>query len=240
MLDSGLFRLFQLHLVDAALHELKSHAGALDLGQAENAALKERLSATEEIRALPKKLRQEQTDLELEQKSLQDKRALLNKKVYGGSVVSPKEIMAMETEIASLGVRIDGLDERQFEILEALPDAEAKAKEIERELALLKRTIQEKQALAKSEHESLKESYAATVKKRPPALAKVSPHLVEQYEVLRTRIGTPAMAVITKNSSCGACGILLPERVMELVRQDRVVNCESCRRILFSPMPGAE
>jgi len=41
------------------------------------------------------------------------------------------------------------------------------------------------------------------------------------------------MAKITKESSCGACGLSLAEKTIEYVKADRYVPCEQCHRILY-------
>lgn len=239
MLDSGLFRLFQLHQVDAALQELKAHASALDVGQEDAKELKAKLEEFEPVRSRARTLRQEQTDLELKQKQLQDKKKASEKKLYDGSMVNSREIAALEKEIAALGEQIDAADLRLLKLMDELPAAQESAKKAELILVKIQKKIQAKKEAAQEEHKRLQAEYAQVAQKRAPALAKVPKTLLEPYEALKARIGPPAMAVVTDQSRCGACGILVPERARELIRQDRMVPCESCRRFLFIVVPGS-
>jgi hypothetical protein len=238
MLDSGLFRLFQLHHVDAALQELKAHAAALDVGQEDARELKAKMEEFEPVRALARALRQEQTDLELKQKQLQDKKKASEKKLYDGSMVNSREIAALEKEIALLGEQIDAADMRLLELLDEVPAAQQNAKKAEIILVKIQKRIQEKKEAAQEEHKKLQADYAALSQKRAPAWAKVPKTLLDPYEALKGKIGAPAMAVVNDQGRCGACGILVPERAREMVRQDRMVPCESCKRYLFIAVPA--
>lgn len=233
-MDSPLYRLFRLHKVDAALHELKAQAAALDVGQEEHARLKAAMAETEPVRSLAKQLKQEQTDLEFLAADCRSKRTNYEAKLYGGTVVSPKEIKALEDEITLLGRKANEADDRLLELMELLPKAEADAKEAERALGRLKAALEAKKKAAVDIHAHLKVDYSKRAKERDPAASLVPRPILDHYEAVRTRIGTPAMALVTDAQRCAACGMTVPEKVLDQVRQDKMVQCESCRRILFS------
>ncbi|MFQ3678604.1 MAG: hypothetical protein SNJ74_11745 [Fimbriimonadaceae bacterium] len=41
------------------------------------------------------------------------------------------------------------------------------------------------------------------------------------------------MAKISKTGSCGMCGTMLPEKLIEGAREGRLVACEGCHRFLY-------
>src|SRR5947209_4308261 len=99
MSETDLRNLWKLHLVDYQLLEIRKRAAALDPGKrlmAEIAALNMQLEAKA---AHLKTLHGEQTDVELQQKSLDDKLKKIDKELYGGKIVNPREVEAFQKEI---------------------------------------------------------------------------------------------------------------------------------------------
>lgn len=238
MPDTGLATLYQLHLLDASLHEMKARASALDVGQEETAKFKQRAAETEEVRTYAKNLKQEEADLEAKVKSWADKKAAWNKKLYDGSVVSNREVESIQAEMASLTAQIEAAEARAMEILELMPAAAAEAKKAEVELVKLKKIVEQKKIDAAEELKSLQAKYAERAKFREPMAVKVPKPLLAQYESVRKHVGTPAMALVREDGYCAACGLPIPTKTQERVRQDYVTACESCHRILFMPLGG--
>lgn len=238
MSDTGLAQLYQLHLLDSSLHEMRSRANALDVGQEETALFRKRAAETEEVRQRAKDLKQEEADLEAKASAMAAKKKAWNKKLYDGSVVSSKEVANIEAEIKSLTEQIEAAEARAMELLEILPAATAEAKRAEVELLKLKRRVEEKKVLAAEELKTLQAKHAERSKFRAPIAEKVRKPLLAQYEAIRKKSGIPAMAIVREDGYCGACGMPIPINTQERVRQDIVTTCESCHRILFMPLGG--
>lgn len=238
MAEAGLAQLIQLHLLDSSLHELKSRANALDVGQEETALFKKRAAETAEVRQRAKDLKQEEADLEAKAASLAAKKKTWHKKLYDGSVVSPREVENIEAEIISLTVQIEAAEASAMELLEVLPTAQAEARNAEIELFRLKKTVEEKKAQAGEDLKALQARYAEKAKFRAPIAEKVRAPLLAQYEAIRRKIGVPAMAEAKEDGHCAGCGLPVPTKTQERVRQDHVAVCESCHRILFMPLGG--
>ena len=69
---------------------------------------------------------------------------------------------------------------------------------------------------------------------RPIAAQEVPPALLARYEAIRKKYDGIGMARISKTGSCEACGTRLPTKVVEDVKDGRVVTCEACHRILYA------
>jgi uncharacterized protein len=233
MADSGLADLYRLHLVDAALHDLQAHAAALDVGKAEAKQIQDIESDPAGTLGKALALKREVKDLEGQQGSLREKLKKLDKDLYGGSIVNPREVENVQKDMAMVQAQIDGLDERLLALYEEVPVAEAAASDVKAETERLRATIAKKQAEAKAEHAKLQAEYAATSKRRAPLAEKVPRPLLAQYDALRQKLGT-GMAIVTPTGRCGHCGMLVPEKARDALRQERVVQCEQCRRILFN------
>jgi predicted nucleic acid-binding Zn-ribbon protein len=237
MPDPGLARLYRLHVVDSALHDLKSRAGALDTGQAEKAELKAYMAETESVRAQAKKLSTDLKDLELEAASLQAKKAKFDKQLFDGSVTTSREAENVQKEIAMIGELIDKIEGREIEILDALPPVQKEAQEYEAHIEELQKAVVRKHKKAVEDQELIKAAYAEKLPKRAPLAKDVPEPLLKVYEALRPKLGV-AMALVTEDHRCSVCGMHTPDKAVEMIRHDRVVQCEQCRRILFSPIPS--
>lgn len=234
----GLALLYQLHLVDQELVELRERAAALDTGKAIAAELK-RLEdeygvAHREASALNGELK----DLELKQRAAEDKIRDFTKKLYGGTVVSPREVANIEAEIEMLKGQREKCDERILELWDLVPPAQAKADELKGAVDRRKQALAKRRDAAQAEHKKLQEHYSAKAAERGPRATPVPQPLLVQYEQVRKRTGDTAMAVVTEHQTCAACGMRVPEKANEALKDDRLTFCESCGRILFRPVLG--
>ena len=108
---------------------------------------------------------------------------------------------------------------------------------IEARIEELQRSILRKRKKAGAEQQAIKTAYAEKAVHRAPLAKTVPEPLLRQYEALRATLDV-AMALVTDAQTCGACGVHVPEKAVENIKQDRVAQCEQCRRILFSPIPN--
>lgn len=232
MAGNGLFSLYKLHLVDAALYEMKQRAASLDVGKAELARIKEIETDPDGVLGTARALAVELKDHELQQKSLEDKIKKIDSDIYGGKIVNSKEISSLEKERGQVSEQRNKVDSRIMEIWDELPIVQEPAKAHESEIASLNQTIAKKRVAAKAEHEKLQVAYKEKAKLRPAALADVPKALLDQYEKLRAKLDV-GMALVTDEHRCASCGMHIPERAFEFIIEDRVTQCENCRRILF-------
>ena len=232
MSGHGLFALYKLHLVDSALYDIKKHAQALDVGKEEQAQIKELEADPDGTLTTYRALSVELKDRELEQKSLEDKIKKLDTDLYSGKVVSPREVANIEKDKASIIEQRGKIDSRILELWEILPEAKEVAAHVEGQIATLKDAIAKKQAKAKAEHEKLQVEFKAKAALRPSLVKNVPPQLLAQYDKLREKLGV-GMALVTREHRCSVCGMHVPEKAFTYILEDKVIQCENCRRILF-------
>lgn len=232
MASLELRKLWQLHQIDASLLEIQKRAAALDPGKSIMAQIKALEAELGEKGDAAKALHAEQTDLELQQKGNEDKLKRIDKELYGGSVVSPREVEMLEKEIESLKRRNSDIDTRLLELMEVVPPAQETARAIEKKIHAAKVQLKEHQKKALELKAELEANYKRFTAARPKAAAEVEKILLSRYEAIRQRHGGVGMAD-AKKGSCGACGTLLPERTMTLLKDDQVAMCDNCHRILY-------
>jgi len=239
MQSADLAKLYRLHRVDAQISEIRKRAAALDPGRAEERHYR---SAEEEYgksAAALAALRAELTDLELEQKALEEKIGKFDKELYGGKIVNPKEIETIQKEISLLKDRRPAMDEKILLLWEKIPEAEKAHAVSEENLNSAKKLLQGAQRRALEAKSQMETQFKELTTQRPQALQGIDEGLLKRYEEVRKRTGDVAMAEIGPKGNCSRCGTVLPERIVQSVKEDRWTLCENCHRILFAPVPAA-
>jgi len=232
MPSADMRRLFKLHRIDTALHDIRMRAAALDPGRktaAEIQALEKQLGDTP-----AKTLQSELTDLELKQKSFDEKIKKFDKELYGGKVVNPREVEAIQKEIGILKRQRGDLDLRILQIWEELPPAKEHAEKLEKALSERKQHLAQEQKAALQEKAKLEAEFKQKSAERPALAKEVAPTLLSRYESIRQKHGGVGIGEVdVKKKICTACGTSLPTRTIEALKEDKVVTCESCHRILY-------
>ncbi len=235
---SELYSLYKLHRIDSAIYSLRQEAAGLDTGQEEERKIKELSKLHEDVGGKAKALLAEQKDLELQQKALAEKIAGFNKKLYDGSIVSPKEIENIEKEIVMLNALSDKHDERLLELFEVSPPIVEGAAKVNAQLDALNQTIKDKREHAVKRHYDIKVEFDSLKTHRPEVARQVPKELLDKYEEVRKKSGDVAMADVTDEQACSQCGMHVPRKQSEFLDSDRVVFCEGCHRILFKAVPA--
>jgi uncharacterized protein len=231
MPSEELRRLHKLHLIDTALHEIRKRAAALDPGR--KTASEIQILEKQLAEGPAKKLHSEMIDLELKQKTYQEKIAKFEKDLYGGKVINPREVESIQKEITILKQQRGELDERILQIWDELPPEQEKADKIEKGIAQRKTLLAQEQKAAMQAKAQLEAEFKEKSAMRPQHAKEIAPTLLARYEGIRQKHGTGMGEVDVKKRSCGACGTSLPTRVIEALKEDKVVTCESCHRILY-------
>jgi predicted nucleic acid-binding Zn-ribbon protein len=226
-------RLWALHEVDTELTEIKKRAAGLDVGQAEAAAIQTLEAANAESSKLYHDLLTAQTDVNLQRKGTEDKIKQIETKLYSGTITNAREVANYNKELEGLQKQLEGLVSRLEDIAKAIPPLKIKEDKLDAARSELKKKQAAKLAAARELKPKMEAAYKAAVAKRAEALKAVPPPLVARYDAIRARQNGIGMGQVTKTQNCSSCGTNLPERVVDAVKSDRIVTCESCHRILY-------
>lgn len=211
------------------------------------ASLPERVELAEQEAAIARldaelaAVRDRLTELQRSQKRLEDEIATIeakgeaeSKKLYSGTVTSPRELQAMQEEIDALTRRQRGLEDDLLDLMEA---AEPIAEEVDRlearrdDLAATAAAIRSRIAEAEAE---IDDELAGVAAARDEVAAQVAAELLATYDKLRERLGGIAVARL-EGTQCLGCHISLPAAELDQVRRsapDALVFHEECGRIL--------
>ncbi len=233
MASDDLRRLWNLAQIDNALNEIRKKAANLDVGQRIQKELDLLNTDFSEKNKVSTALSSELKDLELKQKTFEDKISKSDKTLYGGQVVNPREVEALKAEIESLKKQRDASDERILELYELVPPAKKLADAAEAKVAVKKKELSERRQVAIKEKEQLEKSYKEYATARPEKAKIVSPTLLARYEAIAKGHGGIGMVQALKTGHCGGCGMHLAERTMQMLKDEKTITCEACHRILY-------
>ncbi|MDK3156843.1 hypothetical protein QPK87_09675 [Kamptonema cortianum] len=187
MSDERLYRLYKLHVIDKKLFEIKSRAGALDVGKRELVAAQKLESETAEIRQKFEDLAAKAKEIENREVTSEEKLNKFQKQLYDGSLTNPREIENVQKEIEMLEELVVKLDDDRKAILAERESIRAEAEAATRKIQALKDQATAKRKQAQAEHERLQEAFKATGIERPPVLKEVEPNLLREYDAVRKK-----------------------------------------------------
>jgi len=179
-------------------------------------------------------LRRSQQRLEDEIASLRTRAAQADKQLYSGTTNNPRELQALQDDIASIQRRISKLEDDELDVMEATEPVDA-----ERAVLVARRDRHDQQAqalrveLAEVEAEIAAE--LASVREQREIAAKAVPDdLWPEYDRLRASLGGIAIARLV-GSTCQGCHLALSAVEVDRIRKmslDEPVHCEECGRLL--------
>jgi uncharacterized protein len=227
-----------------AVQELDTHADQLVHRsqtlpvRGQLAALEEQVAAVDariaEVDGRRAELGKAQQRLEDEVASLQDKAALADKQLYSGTTNNPRELQALQDDIASIRRRITKLEDDELEVMEATEPVEAQRAELVAERDRLDQDAARLRAeLAEAEAE-IEAELRDVGQRREAAAAEVPEELWPEYDRLRAQLGGVAIARLA-GSTCQGCHLGLSAVEVDRIRHlspDEPVHCEECGRLL--------
>ncbi len=238
MSDERLFRLYKLHQVDEKLLAIKARAEHLDVGKRELALAKKLATDNADLLSQAKATKQKLAELTLKEDQANEKLEKFQKQLYDGSITSSREIAHLQEEIEMLEMLVITTDDDRKALAASSKESSAAAAEIEEKISKLKEQAVKKRSHAEKEHAELQELFKQTGATRASKESEVEKELITAYNNARKRTGNTGLALITPKQDCGSCGIDIPEKVREAVRDGKTTPCLSCGRILFIHAPG--
>ncbi|HEV7761093.1 MAG TPA: C4-type zinc ribbon domain-containing protein [Acidimicrobiales bacterium] len=179
-------------------------------------------------------LSRSQGRLEDEIASLRMRAQQADKQLYSGTTNNPRELQALQDDIASIQRRIAKIEDDELDVMEATEPVDA-----EKAVLLARRQRQDDQAqglraeLAEAEVEI--EAELAGVREQRDIAAKAVPdELWPEYDRLRASLGGIAIARLA-GTTCQGCHLGLSAVEVDRIRKlsvDELVHCEECGRLL--------
>ena len=199
--------------------------------EAERARAERELSTTSARRD---ELQAEQDRIEGEVAKAKERIAVVDGKLYGGATSNPRELQALQDEVASLGRRVNLLEDSELEVMEQLEPVEAASVNQQAAIERLGADIERLGMELTAAEAELDVDLADVESHRAEASGAVPSELLEEYEVIRARSGGIGAAPLS-GGQCGGCHIKLSAMELDRIKKlptDAVVHCDECGRLL--------
>ncbi len=157
------------------------------------------------------------------------------------AVKTNTEFHAMQHQMEAVKAEIDQFESRVLEVMMQADELAASHKAAEKALAAEETGVAaERKAMEAERQQAVAESAACTAE-RAEIVRQMDPHVVSTFERIARARGGIGLARAEKER-CVVCQVRLRPMVYnEVRRNDAIVQCDSCQRILYyvSPAPGA-
>lgn len=220
--------------IDQLQHKKETLPDRVQLGEVEDrlAALGTEMADLEQRLSV---VARRQSQLEDEIASIEAKVVELDKKLYSGTVSSPRELQAMQADIESLKRHQAELEDKVLDAMEErepldadLGRQHAERAKLDDEAITLRARIAEAETDIDAELETLEDV-------RRESAARLPGELSTLYEQLRAKLGGVGAARLEPGGRCGGCHLTLPATEVASIKRgpvDAIVQCDQCGRIL--------
>jgi predicted nucleic acid-binding Zn-ribbon protein len=223
--------LLQLQLLDTEMDTLRKQRAEVVKLVADRSALERTEVEAHDAAARAGDSRARQRDRELELTSLETRIAELDRRLYSGRIHNTKELESLSNEAQMFKENKRKLEETVLALMDETEQAEDTADTARRgaEAARLERSGAEKDW--EDELERMRAELEALEARAAELRTAVLPDHLETYDRMRRRGGLVVVRV--RGHNCGACGVELPDRVLEQARDDNLMpTCDNCGRVL--------
>jgi uncharacterized protein len=237
MTPAALDALLEVQALDTIADQLRHRRDHLP----ERAELADRNARLSELEARAGEVQSERDSIAASEKRLEDEIALVtekakgaDQKLYSGTINVPRELTALQDEIASLQRRQGQLEDQELELMEQAEPLDATLAEIATARSALDAdAVMLSAAIAESEA-AIDEELTDVTSKRSTAVDGVPAELLTEYEALRGALGGIGVARLSGNR-CEGCHLALSAVDVDRIRHepdDALVHCTECGRLL--------
>jgi predicted nucleic acid-binding Zn-ribbon protein len=154
-------------------------------------------------------------------------------------VKTNREYQAMQKEIEVAQQEVRGIEDRILERMLEADDVASAVKQAEAALTAEQKDVEGERKAMEDENARLQLELERSTTERQVVLAQISPQVLSTYHfIAQKRTGAVAEA---RDGLCTICHVRLRPKVFNDVRRnDTIIQCESCQRILYfaSPVPA--
>lgn len=231
----------QLRLL-AALQQLDSRLRVLAI---EQQALPQRLRSYEQI---CQDVREQLTSAQSEIVEAERQRRALEHEIDTGNdrltkaqnrlreVKTNKEYSAVVAEIDAGRQRIRTLEDRVLELMEGAEQQHEVSQRYEQHLQEAARELAEQERKVSETQDILSGDMATYDHERDELMTLIQPDLYTAYQRAARQAGGVAMVELMAGETCGGCYLRIrPQLVSEVKKQESLVSCPHCKRLLLWP-----
>ncbi len=230
-------RLLELQGHDTALTQLHHRRGHLPehtaLTEADQVIVKI-TSNTAESRAAHSELSQKMAILEAQVHDLDTKIEGLNAQMFGDASWSPRELQAIEADIASIKKHRSELEDAELALIESFEPVDAIVRKADAEIAALnEKKVELGQAIVSAQSE-IDRTAAVHLAERAALVSMIDADSLKLYETIKANNKGTAVARL-EHGTCTSCRLKLPAVELDRIKHladDKMVRCDECSAIL--------
>jgi predicted nucleic acid-binding Zn-ribbon protein len=232
-LFDDLHALLAVQETDTKILRAQAAIAALDTGSALAAAYNTGKAEAERLSKEAVHAQAEQRDAELRLAGIETKEAHEKKRLFSGTVHSPRDLENLQKEVEMLHRQKGDGETLVLEAMEAAGERTKAAEQAEAELAALADRYRVVRAAYKERHAALTKELGAGSAERAERVRSVPAALLTRYDAIRAKRNGIGAAEMDANDGCGACHTRLSSTLVDAVLAARTVEvCEHCGRIL--------
>jgi predicted nucleic acid-binding Zn-ribbon protein len=226
-------QLYDLQQIDLDVEMVTEALQQIQAKLSDNAELLQAKAELERENGELHELEKRQHTAEWEIDDLRAKIEPLKKKLYGGSVKNPKELMTLQEEVEYLNKRINEKEDSALELMSEVESTHKRTDKMKQQVEELEKRWHERETALLAERSELETQLADAKRRREASVAAIDRAELDLYEYLRVGRRKPTVAKV-EQGRCQGCRITLPVNKLQQVRARRsLVQCDSCERILF-------
>jgi uncharacterized protein len=187
-----------------------------------------------EVREARDQIARREKALDDEARSLEAKAADMEKRLYSGTVSSPRELQAMQADVDALRRHRREVEDRELDVLVEREGLDEQLAALDEQHAALDARRAEQEATLAAEESAIAADLASESAAREALVGGLPPDLVAQYERIRVKNNGVGAGKLVGNT-CQGCHLALPAVEVAQVRKappDEVVLSSTCGCIL--------
>jgi predicted nucleic acid-binding Zn-ribbon protein len=222
---------------DIAADRLRHRREALP----ERAVLAEATAALSELRARLEEAKGRRDDVLREERRLDDEVAALEakakseeKRMYSGTVSSPRELQAMQADVTQLRRHARQLEDDELEVLERREALDAEVAQLETQASQVQSEIDRLADVIATAEAEIDAELATETKARQAVVPAIPGDVLALYEQVRA-VNRGVGAARLAGATCQACHLALPATEVDRIRHlppDALARCDHCGAIL--------
>ena len=165
---------------------------------------------------------------------IEERIAMIDGRMYGGSVTNPRELEAYQEERATLARNQRAEEDRLLEFMVEMEDTEELRDSARAAFEQIDGERRRELGTLGARQEELSSGLPELRSRRQQLSTEYPPNVMAVYETVRRSRGGQGAALVDQRGMCEGCRLTIPNAELSRARSgDGLVQCGSCSRILI-------
>ena len=224
--------LLKLQTLDRSISNLRKDLSDTEASLTDDSAVLKAGSIFQQISTAHQTVNKNQREIEREIQRLTDRKDSIESKIYAGEINNPKELTALQDEVANIDDLIEAKEEVLLASMEETERYDQGLAKATAQLETAEISHQEKVANLKSKQQQLINQLHTEEPAQQTARELCSANLLHIYDRVGKANKGIAIALV-ESDRCSECRLSIPKKLLETLKTaNEFVYCNSCGRIL--------